>query len=306
MLSLKYILYVATVVEEQSFSKAAAKLYISQPALSQTIQKLEFELGIPLFIRENNTIRPTPACRIFVEDGVDIIKAAKKLNQKMIDIVNIKEGNLRIGISPFYSEYHLSRILPYFKKQFPGVSLKLTEEISQRLEELTLEDLVDFCMAPLPLSYENLEYQILQQEQILFAMPHNHPLTDQLTPALSNNLPFINLCLAKNEPFIFLKNQRFTEMGLRLCREAGFVPKILYETKNWDTVRAFIANGLGVGFLPEVLVSSEHDHNSPDCYRIIAENTTRPYAVVYKNKNHLSAAAVNFIRVAQEVFQKKL
>lgn len=297
------ILYVKTIAKELSFTKAGEKLFISQPALSQAVQKLEKRLGLPIFYRQNNVLELTPAGRLFVEYGQPVLDSVESLQQKMSGIVNIKEAKLRIGISQLYSEYHLSRFLPRFQKQYPGVSVELFEEKSARLEELTLDDTVDFCMVPLPLSHAKLEYQILQHEQILFAMPKDHPLKAQLTPSLSSNLPFMYLAIAKNEPFIFLKKQRFTEMGIRLCRDAGFEPKVRYETANWDTVRAFIANALGVGFLPEVMLSDAHGSNQPDCYRIIGENTTRPYAVVYKDKSRLSAAALSFIRIAQEVFQ---
>lgn len=306
MISLKDILYVKTIAREGSFSQASEKLFISQPALSQAIQKLEERLGLTLILRRRNALSLTPAGRLFVDYGQPVLDSLEMLEQKMTAIVSIMEGTLRIGISQFYSQYHLSRFLPRFQKQFPGVSINLIEEKSAHLEQFALDGEVDFCMVPLPLQFTKLEHEILQHEEILFALPASHPLLAYLPPVEGPSIPFVNLEIARDEPFIFLKKQRFTDMGMRLCAEAGFTPHVLYETLSWDTVRAFIENDLGVGFLPEVMVPSTRDNSRLLCYRINGAHTTRPYAVAYRSRAALSLAATSFIRIAQEVFSQPL
>jgi LysR family hydrogen peroxide-inducible transcriptional activator len=303
ILQLRDIQYVVTVAKELSFSKAAQKLFISQPALSQCIKKLERELNTPLFIRENNTVKLTSAGELFIKDGSEIINMSMRLKQGISNIANTMEENLRIGISPFYSNHYLPRIIPAFSRQYPSVKLDITEKHSVILEQLIINDEVDFCMIPLPITQKEIEYRPIYQEQILFAMPKNHVLNGYLTPAMSTGLPFIDLQLVKHEPFVFLKKeQKFTSMGLRLCSEAGFTPNIVFETMNWDTVNALVATGMGVGFVPEILVGSSYLGEKPSYCRIMAENTTRSYVVAFKKGRNLSATALHFIRVAKNSF----
>lgn len=304
-MQLRDIQYVVTVANEHSFSKASQILFVSQPALSQSIRRLEAELNIPLFIREGNTIRLTTAGKLFVEDGTEILRMSNHLRAKMSDIINLRECRLSIGISTFYSNCYLPHIIPTFRRQYPSITLDIVEERSNVLEKLATEGIIDFCMIPAPIDSEHLDYDIIYQEQILFALPPDHLLNKQLTPALSSGLPFLDLSLVKNEPFIFLKKtQKFTGMGLQLCKDAGFLPLIVFETMNWNTVNSLVANGMGVGFVPEILSESFTTAEKPVYYRIAANNTVRPYMVAYKKGTILPAAALNFIQVAKESFLK--
>lgn len=302
-MQLRDIQYAVAVGSHLSFSKAANALYISQPALSQSIRRLEKELGALLFVRENNTVRLTAAGRIFVEDGIEILRMSNALKTKMSDIVNLRELHLRLGISTFYSNCYLPRIIPAFRSQYPSITLEIVEETSNVLEEITVEGKIDCCMIPAPLDSDQLDSQIIYQEQILLAVPSGHLLNKQITPALSNGLPFIDLSLLANEPFIFLKkHQKFTRMGLRLCKEAGFTPRIVFETINWNTIHSLVANGMGVGFVPEILTEIAVSERKPVYYRMMAANTTRPYMIAYRKGVRLPVAALNFIEIAKRSF----
>lgn len=302
-MQLRDIQYVVTVAHESSFSKAAQALFISQPALSQSIKRLENELNIRLFIRENNSIRLTAAGKIFVADGIEILRMSNALRTKMSEIINLRDCNLKIGISTFYSNCYLPKILPAFQSQYPSIHLEIIEESSNVLEELASAGKVDFSMIPAPLDNKQLDSQVIYQEQILLALPPNHLLSRQITPALSSGLPFIDLALVKDEPFIFLKkHQKFTRMGMQLCRQAGFTPNIVFETGNWNTIHSLVATGMGVGFIPEILSETSTTERRPVYYRIMADNTTRPYVIAYKKGAILPAAALNFIEVAKNTF----
>lgn len=302
-MQLRDIQYVITVAHEASFSKAAQALFISQPALSQSIKRLENELNIRLFIRENNSVRLTAAGKIFVADGIEILRMSNALRTKMSDIINLRDCNLKIGISTFYSNCYLPKIIPAFQSQYPSIHLEIIEESSSTLEELASEGKVDFCMIPAPLDNMQLDSQVVYQEQILLALPANHLLNRQITPALSSGLPFIDLALVRDEPFIFLKkHQKFTRMGMQLCQQAGFIPNIVFETGNWNTIHSLVATGMGVGFIPEILSETAITEKRPVYYRIMADNTTRPYVIAYKKGAILPAAALDFIEVAKKAF----
>ena len=174
------------------------------------------------------------------------------------------------------------------------------------LEEMALKDEVDFSLIPLPLHYaDSLECRILQQEQILFAIPSSNPLRYRLKTSLSSDYPFIDLSDAKNEPFIFLKPyQRFYHAGMELCKTAGFTPNILYELTNWDAINALIGGGMGVGFVSELVTNRIQKNSHPPVYcRILNLDTTRSYGVVYKRHKELSPETRDFIEFLLHLFR---
>lgn len=298
----KDLLYTTTIAREESFSRAAQKLFVSQPALSQAVARLERELGQKLFIREGNRIRLTTIGKIFVTDGAEILRLSEQLEKKLTDMADQQKRELRLGISSFYSEHYLGKILPAFRALYPYIELRLLEDVSYNLEEHVLSGAVDFCMVPLPLAHE-LDYQVLHVEEIFFAVPPETDLTGRSFSQEDQQIPLVNLQAFASEPFISLKKQRFAEMGLDLCREAGFEPNILYETTNWNTVSALISNGMGVGFLPGIMTG----HLPPNvsggplfCRITRRAKITRLYVAAYKKGSQLSATAQNFIRISQE------
>ena len=139
-----------------------------------------------------------------------------------------------------------------------------------------------------------MEYETIYHEKILLAVPKNHPINASY-PAdavKSRVYPSIDLALMKNEPFIGLKKiQKFSTIGLRLCEEAGFVPRTRCETMNWETVHMMIASGLGVGFVPEILVGNIMDPKICPCYYQLSSPVYRDYALVHRPGAILSDAA---------------
>lgn len=116
---IKTIKYVAAIAQEGSFSKAAEKLYISQPALSKCIKKLEDELNTPLFERKGNILELTAAGEVFVQDASSILQLYEKMLRRIANLANMYEDTVHFGISPFYSKYYLSRILPSLYANHP-------------------------------------------------------------------------------------------------------------------------------------------------------------------------------------------
>lgn len=305
-MQIKDIEYVAAIADKKSFSAAAEKLFISQSALSQTIKKLEKELGVTLFNRTTTSVKLTAAGELFLSEGSHLLLLNNQLLQHIKNFSEQTQGKLRIGISTFYSTYYLPKILPQHNNLYPNVQIEIIEGISQKLEEQVLSEDVDFSLIPLPLTKaEALEYTVLHQEQILFAMPHTSPLKTYIKHSLSHkDFPFIDLSNARNESFIFLlPEQRFYKAGLQLCETAGFTPRIQYNLSNWDTINALIGCGVGVGFVPEIVTERKIKNiESPIYCRLINQSATRPYVIVYKKNRQFSPEAENFLSMIKTIF----
>jgi len=300
---LKEMLYVVTISDENSFSKAAQTLYISQPSLSQAVKKLENELGMAIFIRANNSISLTAFGEMFVDEAKKIIDMTTKFENNIAIMKTEGKCSIRIGISTFYSHYYIPKIFHEFEALYPGIRIEITELTSLKLEEAVLNGNLDICMVPLPLVNNNLNYKLILDEEIYIAVPREYKINIEIEHLRTGNNG-VDLSLFRDMPFVFLREeQRFTHMGKTLCNEAGFTPNVVFETMNWETIDSMIAGGVGVGFVPKILVDN-HNTNKPYYYRINLPNKTRPYVAAYTDESKLPPAAKVFINVAQQVLGK--
>lgn len=300
--------YFITISEKPTLSAAAESLYISQPALSQQIRKIEEEVGAELFIRKGHTMRLTPAGEAFLLCSRRILQFYEAMQREVKMLSVAEKDTVHMGISPFYSQHYLPKILPPFLQQHPQINVDIVEENSVNLESKLLKGELDFCALPLYPKNELLEYETIYHEKILLAVPRNHPINSGYpSDAIQNKAyPSIDLALMKNEPFIGLKKiQKFSAIGLRLCEEAGFVPRTICETMNWETVHLMIASGLGVGFVPEIMIGSIVDPEICPCYYQLSSPVYRDYALVHRPGTVLSEA-VNILQDSLREFFREI
>ena len=299
--------YFIAIWEKPTLSAAADALYISQPALSQQIKKIEEEVGAQLFTRKGHTMSLTPAGEVFLLCSRRILQFYEAMQREVKMLSVAEKDTVHMGISPFYSQHYLPKILPPFLQKHPQINVDIVEEISVILENRLLKGELDFCALPLYPKNELLEYETIYHEKILLAVPKDHPVNSNYpTDALiTKSYPFLDLALMKNEPFIGLKKiQKFSAIGLRLCEEAGFAPRTICETMNWETVHLMIASGLGVGFVPEILIGNILDPETCPCYYQLSSPAYRDYALVHRPGAILSDAANILQESLREFFRE--
>lgn len=305
-MNIKSFQYFNAIVDNPTLSAAAEELFVSQPALSQQIRKIEEEMGAKLFNRVGHTMTLTPAGEVFLYSSRRILQLYES-TKKEIQIVKLAaQETIRFGISPFYSQHYLPKLLPPFLEQNPQIKVDIVEEISTRLEQKLLDGELDFCVLPLYPQNKLLDYETIYIEEILLAIPKDHPLNTYFPTVSesSNGFPIIDLALLKNEPFIGLKKvQKFSHIGLRLCEEAGFTPNTICETLNWETVHSLIAAGLGVGFVPRILVGSISDPDLAPCYYQLPSSTHRAYTIAKRPGALLAPSALILIDSIRKSFQ---
>lgn len=300
--------YMLKVAEEKSFSKAAQKLYIAQPSLSQYIQKLEQQLGVQLFDRTTIPLRLTYAGELYVETAKRILDLKDQLSQQMEDIANLKKGRLTIGLSPFRSTYIMPKILPLFHEQFPGIEVILLEGTSSELEDLAMKGTTDISIVTMPLQENLFDYETILTEEILVAVPPNHPLKDKVEKksAIQNPFPRINLNELREEPFILLKqDQKLHQVAVALCRQAGFEPKIILESESIEVTHALVSAGMGVTFIPDTLALFRQTTHHPLYFSIEDLVPTRKMVVAYRKGRYISGAAHEFISKMKNIFASK-
>ena len=158
-MDLKEFEYVLAINEERSFSKAAKRLFISQPSLSQYINRLEGQLGITIFDRNTIPLSLTYEGSLYIESIKSILNIVTNMQKSFEDISNLKKGRVNIGLTPSKANNPLPAILPAFKEAYPGIDLIITERTSTELEDMLLKGQVDVCMLNLPIKSKGIEYE---------------------------------------------------------------------------------------------------------------------------------------------------
>ena len=254
--SLKYILYVD---KYKSISKAADKLFISQPTLSQHIKKLEENLSIELFDRSSSPISLTYAGEVFIKYALKVLNLKNELDQELEDIKNFKAGRITIGISSSQGNCILPFVLPKYKKEFPNIKINIIEKCAEELEELVEKGIVDFIILNLPIKNKNLSYEILFLDQLLIAIPENYLPKNIDKSIINKNNHFINekidIRLLNSCPFLLqYPNYRTRKIADAIFKENNIIPNIYLESVNIDSLYKMALNGTGVTFVPKSFI----------------------------------------------------
>lgn len=297
-MELRQLQYAIQIAAEKNFSRAAEKLHIAQPSLSQQLAKMERELGVLLFQRNTNHVDLTYAGAQFVEKAQRILDMVEQLRQEMEDISQLRKGKLIVGSLPITGSHILPLVLPVFQEQYPDIEVVLIEDTSANLEQLTAQGKTDLSMLSLPLIDQTLSCETMLEEEICLAVPPNHPLAKRVTETKSNIVPIQELA---SEPFIVLKKgQGFRQIAIDLCQQAGFSPRIVFESSNIETVQSLVAAGMGVAFVPEMITRSTRGRFVPS-YLKLENHPSRTLVMAHKKGRYLSKAAEAFLSTMKQV-----
>lgn len=290
-MELRQLNYVIQIANEKNFSRAADKLHIAQPSLSQQLSKLEQELGVLLFRRTTNSVELTQAGKVFVEKSQTILDTVEQLKQEMDDMAQMRRGRLVVGTLPITGSHVLPLVLPAFGAQYPQIEVVLVEETTAKLEQLTASGGTDLSLLSLPLIDSSLMYEPYLEEEIWLAVPPQHELAKRHDP--------VNISELNTEPFIGLKRgQGFRQITVELCEAVGFTPQIVFESSNIETVQSLVAGGMGIAFVPRMLTRSGGDF--APVYLKLRSNPTRTLVVASRKGRYLSKAAQAFISTLNE------
>ncbi len=174
-MELRQLHYVIQIAAEKNFSRAAEKLHIAQPSLSQQLSKLEKEIGVLLFRRTTNSVDLTHAGAAFVEKAQAILDAVDQLKQEMDDLAHMRKGRLVVGSLPITGSHVLPLVLPVFQSLYPEIEIVLVEDSSSKLEQLTASGQTDLSLLSLPLQEPSLSWEPLIEEKNLPRGPSAAP-----------------------------------------------------------------------------------------------------------------------------------
>jgi len=297
--------YVVQIAAEKNFSRAADKLHIAQPSLSQQLSKLEKEIGVLLFRRTTNNVELTHAGAVFVDKAQGILDAVEQLRQEMDDLAHMRKGRLVVGSLPITGSHVLPVVLPVFQQRYPEIEIVLVEDSSSRLEQLTASGQTDLSLLSLPLDEPSLEWTPLIEEEICLAVPPQHRLAAGAAPDEGSGAG-VRIADLAAEPFIVLKKgQGFRQIATDLCAQGGFVPRIVFESANIETVQSLVAAGMGIAFVPKMVARGMRSEFAPVYLPLAEPRPSRTLVIASRRGRYLSKAADAFIRTMKEAVERQ-
>ena len=298
-MNLKKLNYIITIAELQSFSKAASKLYISQPSLSQIVLNLENDLGIQIFNRTTTPISLTYAGEKYIQTAKEIIRLSNNLQKEFSDISNMKKGKITIGITPLRGAFILPLILPNFMKKYPGIEIKIIEG-DKNLESYLVEGKVDLVFTSLPTTDKRITQELLYKEKIMLAckkgyLNESYFLDDKSNIIDINKLNYINLILTK-------KGHRIRNFMDSIFDSHEFNPKILLETDNTSTAFRLATSGLGACFVSDMVINTTKAIEKYDLFNIEDSNSKWSVAILYLTNSYLNNCERYLIDLSKNIF----
>ncbi|ASR37618.1 LysR family transcriptional regulator [Prauserella marina] len=252
--------------EEAHFGRAADRLGIAQPPLSQQIRRLEDKVGHALFRREPGRLTLTPAGREFLPAAVSALAGLADGLAAARAVGTGEAGRLRIGFAASLALTVLPGLLRGFRQRFPGVSLDIREMTTAPQIVALLDKKIDIGLLREPPREPELEFRTVLDEPFVAVLPKGHPLAATRGVALEHlaELPFVLLPRAAG-PGLY-------DQIVAMCASAGFTPRIGQHAVEWQTVCALVETGLGVSLAP---ASIRRIRLTGVAYRRIEPDTTR-------------------------------
>ncbi len=242
-MDIRTLRYFVEVVRQQSFTRAAEKMFVTQPTISKMLRNLEDELGCTLLLREGRRLVLTDTGRAVFERGVAILGEFRQLKNELADINNLNKGVLRLGIPPMVGMMMAEPIAEY-RRQYPGIELKIAEFGGLKVQQAVMNSELDLAMTALTSEPDdNLETLAFSSHSMCVLAPRSGPWLSRNGVALEEleDWPL----LVYNEDFSLSRQMT------QLFAEHHISPRIAVRSGQWDFLAAMVQANVGIAILPE-------------------------------------------------------
>ena len=246
-MELRHLRSFVVLAEERHFGRAAARLHLAQPALSQQVKQLERELGVALLTRTTRRVEVTEAGARFADHARTVLADVERTRDDMALVASGRAGRVSVGFIGTATYDVLPRVAREVRRELPDVELDLRGELlSPPLVAGLADRTFDLALLrPDPLGHPDLDVRVLRSERLVAVLPEHHPLAGRRR---------IGLGRLRDEPFVMHPSghrSSIHERVLEACAAAGFEPASVLEVSETATLVVFVAAGLGVAVVPE-------------------------------------------------------
>ncbi|WP_155592278.1 LysR family transcriptional regulator [Lysinibacillus cavernae] len=295
-MDIKQLHYFIAVSEQMNFSKAAEKLHISQPSLSNAIKKLEQEIGSPLLERNTRNLQLTEAGELLFERAKVIVKNMEVLKIEMDEVIVHGTSEITIGVMESIKHW-LPKIIADYKKAYPQMKIHLVDILGSKRVKKSLKSYKTHLIITNQLMDDSeLEVKTLYEERLVAVLPLGHPLAKKDTLTISD---------ISEEPFIISTEGFQTRRDiLSTFEQAGKKINIQFEIERFETAVSLVREHLGVTILPENYLQG------PTAKTIVKKeiedaNLSRNVYLVYLKNRHLPYAIGQLLKDILQFFEMK-
>lgn len=242
-MDIRQLEYFLEIAKQLNFTKAASVLLVSQPSLSKTIKSMEDELGVPLFYRSAKQLELTDAGKALLVNAKTVIEAFNNLTSELNDVVNLKKGEVRIGIPPIIGAAFFSTIISQFIETYPQIEVTLTEVGSKKIKDGVEEGILDIgLICNLPIQKGSFETIKLLRDPLMLIAHEEHRLADKSTVSFTD---------IDSEPLIQYRHDfSLHDSIMEECARNDIYPHIVCESSQRDFMIEMVEAKLGIALLP--------------------------------------------------------
>jgi LysR family transcriptional regulator, cyn operon transcriptional activator len=285
---LRHARYLLAVADQGSFTRAAAELHVSQPALSQQVRQLEEMLGAQLLDRSGRVVRPTDAGRVYIDHARRAVREFEAARRAIHDVEGLERGALRVAFTPTYTTYLVGPLAQQFYARHPGVLISINVLAQVEMEAALATDALDLGIAFGDVRSEDVAAEPLYQERLCLIVGEGHPaFGHDVLPAAE--LAGLDLALL-NPSFVTRRtiDQYFHDQGV--------APRVAVESDSVDSLVAIVRGGGLATVAPEAAAR----HGELKAVRLSPSIAERTVAVLLRRDAYRSAAARAFLRLLAE------
>lgn len=304
--------YIYTVYQEKSFSKAARKLFISQPSLSATVKRIEEHMGYPIFDRSTKPLTLTEFGKRYISSVEQIISVEHEFSSFMNDWGGLKTGKLVLGGSSLFSSWVLPPLIGSFTRQFPMVKVELIEENTSELKSLLQNGGIDLMIDNCQLDKAAFDSRVYRKEYLLLAVPRtldvNRETARYQIPLemiqdgsfLDSGIAPVPLDRFSGEPYIMLKPDNDTrKRAMKILAGHNITPDIRFELDQQLTSYNITCSGMGISFISDTLIKQVPSHPGVVYYKLDDSLCQRNLYFYWKNGRYFSRAMEEFLLIAE-------
>lgn len=276
--------YFTTAARLLHFSRAAERLYISQPSLSLQIARLEAELGTPLFHRQGRRVTLTEAGAALLPLAERILELEEDARRVVQQVAGLERGRLTLCALPALDQHLLPPWLARFRREHPGVEIRVHElRPARAVAAAVLAGQADLGFIQLPCDTAGLEMRVLREDDLALVVPAGHAFAER---------DAVRLDEAASEEWVWVHEAQDPQHPLfAACLRAGFTPRIVCESGSAQGVLALVAAGLGIALLPGLAIEPREGTRTV----ALAEPRPRRTLAVLWNPGRLNPAANAFL-----------
>lgn len=295
-IDIRHLKYFSEVARQLSFTKAALTLHVSQPSLSKTIKSVEKEFGVTLFYRSSKQLELTDAGKAVLVNTKIVLESFKTLTSELTDILELKKGEIRIGIPPIIGAAFFSKLISQFKKVYPTVEIILTEVGTKQIKQEVEEGSVDIgLICNLPNQSDSFEIINLLIDPLMLIVHRENPIASKKIAYFSD---------LENESFIlYRKDFSLHDLIMEECLKNGFYPNVVCESSQKDFIIEMVEAKLGVALLP-CKICREIRNEGIKTLPLDKSNLKLELGMIWKKNKYLPFVVREFISLTQQFVLK--